>query len=652
MCGLTGFWDFKASSSAEELLKFVSSMAFSIQFRGPDSAGEWCDPKVGLAFGHRRLAIVDLSPAGHQPMISHSGRSVLIYNGEIFNTNDLRDRLSLEGCTFRSHSDTEVLLEACEHWGVEKTCQQLIGMFTFAFWRCDSQQLFLARDRLGIKPLYWGFHQNIFFFGSQLKTFFRHPHFKPQLNKNALTEYLRFNHVVAPSSIFEGIEQLSAGTVLCLDQHKNVHQNRFWDLDHVVRSGIECPFVGSDQEAIEALDRLLRDAVKRRMMADVPLGAFLSGGIDSSLVVALMQSQSTSPIKTFSIGFSESSYNEAPYAEAVAKHLKTDHHSLYIDAAQAQAFIPEIPFYFDEPFADSSQIPTFLVSQLARQQVTVSLSGDGGDELFAGYTRYLQGYSIWKKIAWMPQTLRTMLAYSLCAISVDTWNRLAHVLPHALSMPLLGDKLHKLATMLRSPREKDFYSTLISHWDQPKRLIVGRHFLDRHAQESDRRSRTVPFRHPTEQMQFWDTLHYLPDDILTKVDRASMAVSLEARVPLLDHRVVEFAWGLPYHLKVREGQSKWILRQVLNRYVPAHLMDRPKMGFGVPIDQWLRGPLREWAEDLLSNTRLTQEGILNPNPIRARWKEHLSGRRNWQYSLWGVLMFQAWYEHYRSRISI
>ena len=620
-------------------------MALSIQFRGPDSQGEWCDPKVGLAFGHRRLAIVDLSPAGHQPMISHSGRSVLIYNGEIFNTDDLRNRLSLEGCIFRGHSDTEVLLEACEQWGVEKTCQQLIGMFTFAFWRSDRQQLFLARDRLGIKPLYWGFHQDTLFFGSQLKTFLSHPHFKPKLNKNALTGYLRFNHVLCPASIFEGIEQLSAGTVLCVDQHKNVHQSRFWDLETVVQSGIETQKSWSDPEAIDALDLLLRDAVQRRMMADVPLGAFLSGGIDSSLVVALMQSQSASPIKTFSIGFSESGYNEAPDAERVAKHLKTDHQSLYVDAAQAQTFIPKIPLYFDEPFADSSQIPTFLVSQLARQQVVVSLSGDGGDELFAGYTRYLQGYSIWKKISWIPQSLRTMLASSMCTVSVDRWNRLAQVLPKAISMPLFGDKLHKLAGMLRSPREKDFYSTLISHWVEPAKLVWGGI-----EQESDLRGRTLPFRHPTEQMQFWDTLHYLPDDILTKVDRASMAVSLEARVPLLDHRVVEFAWGLPYHFKVRNGQSKWILRQVLNRYVPAHFMDRPKMGFGVPIDQWLRGPLREWAEDLLSRARLKNEGILNPDPIRARWEEHLSGRRNWQYPLWGVLMFQAWYQHYRSQV--
>ncbi len=647
MCGLTGFWDFKAATSEEKLLHLVSEMALSIQFRGPDSQGIWCDPKVGLAFGHRRLAIVDLSPAGHQPMLSHSGRSVIIYNGEIFNTDDLRSRLKVEGCVFHGYSDTEVLLEACEQWGVEKTCQQLIGMFSFAFWRVDDQQLFLARDRLGIKPLYWGFHEGILFFGSQLKSFLAHPHFKPVLNKNALGQYFRSNAVPNTLSIFEGVAQLEPGSIVVVDRHKHVHQDRFWDLENVVKSGIKSQQSLSDPEAIEALDLLLRDAVKRRMVADVPLGAFLSGGIDSSLVVALMQSQSTRPIKTFSIGFEVSGYNEAPYAEAVAKHLKTDHETLYVDAVQAQSFIPKIPYYFDEPFADVSQIPTFLVSQLARKKVTVSLSGDGGDELFAGYNRYLTGYDIWKKIAWMPRPFRMMFAAGMCSMGVDTWNRLASVLPQAVSIPLLGDKVHKLAGMLRAPHTEDFYNILMRYWDEPEKIVLGGGET-----KLDNRGQGLSFRHPTEYMQFLDTLHYLPDDILTKVDRASMAVSLEARVPLLDHRVVEFAWQLPYHFKVRHGQSKWILRQVLNRYVPTELVDRPKMGFGVPLDTWLRGPLREWAEDLLSESTLKCQGILDPKPIRMRWQEHLSGRRDWQYSLWGVLMFQAWYKHYQAKISL
>ncbi len=648
MCGLTGFWAFNSIAS-QELLALASKMGAAIQARGPDSAGEWCDATTGLAFAHRRLAIVDLSEAGHQPMISRSGRSVIIYNGELYNSDDLRKTLEQEGCTFRGYSDTEVLLEACEHWGVQKAVEQCLGMFAFALWRTDLKQLFLVRDRVGIKPLYWGFHEGTLFFGSQIKSFMEHPHFRPKLNKAALSAYFRFNNIPAPQSIFEGIQQLSPGMVLSIDTQKNVQQNRFWNFETVVREGIAKTTSQSDVENVQALDDLLRDAVKRRMIADVPLGGFLSGGIDSSLVLALMQSQSAVPIKSFSIGFDEPGYNEAPYAEAVAKHLGTDHQSLYLKSQDAIKIIPEIPTYFDEPFADVSQIPTFLVSKLAREKVIVSLSGDGGDELFAGYNRYLQGHCIWKTIAWMPKPIKTLLGSMIHRISPELWDRLACVLPTFLRPALLGDRIHKLAKILEAQDLPAFYGLLLSHWDHPEQIVLGST-----EQEADfwQRADDLSFRHPTESMQFFDTLGYLPDDILTKVDRASMAVSLEARVPLLDHRVVAFAWQLPYHMKVRDGQGKWILRQVLDRYVPRALVDRPKMGFGVPLDAWLRGPLREWAEDLLSEKTLKEQGILNPKPIRARWQEHLSSKRNWQYSLWGVLMFQAWYTQYEKKISL
>jgi asparagine synthase (glutamine-hydrolysing) len=640
MCGLTGFWNFRGQASKETLLTTVESMALAIQKRGPDSFGVWADEKEQLAFGHRRLAIVDLSEAGHQPMFSHSGRWVIIYNGEIYNTDELRKELIDEGCQFRSHSDTEVIVEACERWGVEKTCTRLIGMFAFACWEVQEKRLFLARDRLGIKPLYWGFHQGIFFFGSQLKSFSSHPVWQPVLNKKALCAYFRFNYVPAPLSIFEGIQKLSPGVILSIDKSKNISQTQFWDLKKVVALGRKNRLVQPDVTLIDELDNLLSDAVKRRMVADVPLGAFLSGGIDSSIVVALMQKNSLQPIKTFSIGFHEDAYNEAQYAAKVAQYLKTDHHELYLTAKDAIDIIPSIPDWCDEPFADVSQIPTFLVSKLARQQVTISLSGDGGDELFAGYHRYFWGQKIWQKIKHFPFWLRCLSAGAIQQFPPNTWDAMSHFMPKKLNVPLLGDKAHKLATILRSPDEYAFYQSLVSQWEQPAKLVLGSEEPILSPWDSGQFSNNP--QSFVETMQMMDMLTYLPDDILAKIDRASMAVGLEARVPLLDHRVVELSWQLPLDVKIRQGQGKWILRQVLNRYVPQDLVGRPKMGFGVPIGEWLRGPLREWATHLLSSQQLKADGILNENLVRKKWEEHISGKRNWQYPLWGVLMFQAW----------
>jgi len=642
MCGLTGFWDLTGRASQETLLAIVESMAVKIQARGPDSFGVWTEKEVQLAFGHRRLAIVDLSETGHQPMFSHTGRWVIIYNGEIYNAEELRKELSAEGCQFRGHSDTEVIIEAFERWGVEKTCARLIGMFAFACWDNQEKRLFLGRDRLGIKPLYWGFHHGVFFFGSQLKSFSAHPAWSPVLDKNALCAYFRFNYVPAPLSIFEGIQKLSPGTILSIDQAKNITHTVFWDLKKVVENAKKNLCTDPDTILIDKVHDLLSDAVKRRMVADVPLGAFLSGGIDSSTVVALMQKHSMQPVKTFSIGFSEDAYNEAQYAAKVAKHLGTEHHELYLNAKDAIDVIPSIPDWCDEPFADVSQIPTFLVSKLARKHVTISLSGDGGDELFAGYHRYFWGQSVWQKIRPIPAGLRHLGAKALQQFSPNAWDSIGSFLPHKFNLPLLGDKVHKLAAILEAPNEYELYKMLVSQWQQPEALVLGSVepiLPPWDSSQFAKKSQTF-----VDTMQMMDMLTYLPDDILTKVDRASMAVSLEARVPLLDHRLVELSWSLPMDVKIRQGQGKWILRQVLNRYVPKDLVERPKMGFGVPIGEWLRGPLREWAEQLLSKERLINEGILKEELVSQKWQEHLSGKRNWQYPLWGVLMFQAWKE--------
>jgi asparagine synthase (glutamine-hydrolysing) len=496
---------------------------------------------------------------------------------------------------------------------------------------------------MGIKPIYWGFHQGVLFFGSQLKSFTAHPMWKPEIDRDALVSYFRFNYVPAPLSIFKDIYKLEAGHILTVDHTGTTVKTNYWNISDIAQKGISHRSKKTEEELVEELDALLRDAVKRRMIADVPLGAFLSGGIDSSTVVALMQVQNDRPVKTFSIGFYEDNYNEAHHAKAVAEHLGTEHHELYLHADEALSIIPSIPDWCDEPFADSSQIPTFLVSKLAREHVIVSLSGDGGDELFAGYNRYLLGQSIWPYIGVIPFWVRNIGARAIHLLSPNQWDSVAALVPQKWRQKNFGDKAHKFSNMLNVANVEHFYRMLVSLWDDPASLVVN-------AKEpqletwSEKRMKVVS--NVIERMQLMDSITYLPDDILTKVDRASMAVSLEGRVPLLDHRVVEFSWQLPLNMKIRRGESKWLLRQVLNKYVPKHLVDRPKMGFGVPIDQWLRGPLKEWAEGLLSENKLEAEGILDPKPIRERWKEHLSGRRNWQYSLWGVLMFQAWRERW------
>lgn len=642
MCGLTGFIDLLAQTSELDLKQRVQAMAHSLAHRGPDGYGVWTDAQTGVAFGHRRLSIIDLSKHGQQPMVSHSGQYILSYNGEIYNFVELRQELETAGInSFNGHSDTEVILEAIARWGVEKALSKFVGMFALALWDRKNRKLVLARDRMGIKPLYWGMTENLMLFGSELKALRAHRGWEPRVNREALAAYTRLGYLPTPYTIYESIQKLEPGHYLSFDlDSKKIQKHCYWDALQVAQQGITTrdQFGLSDDEATQHLDELLREATKCRMISDVPLGAFLSGGIDSSTVVALMQAQSNQPIKTFSIGFEEKGYNEAQHAKQVAEHLKTDHTELYVTASQALDLVPSLPGMYDEPFADSSQIPTHLVSQLARQHVTVSLSGDGGDELFTGYNRYTLGPKLWQKFHQIPTAVRYALEKGINIFSPTTWNRLGTSIPMAPN--LLGDKLYKLRPLLLAlGSSQSFYRELVSQWDSTEMLMPG---IQEAATVLNQDEGSTGLPTFVDRMQYWDLMTYLPDDILTKVDRASMAVSLEARVPLLDHRVAEFAWGLPQHMKIRDGKSKWLLRQVLDRYVPSSLIDRPKMGFGIPIESWLRGPLRDWAEELLDESRLKQEGYFNPAPIRDKWQQHLKGHQNWQRPLWVILMFQAW----------
>ena len=631
MCGITGFIEF-ADRDQEERRATLARMTARLAHRGPDDAGYWTSECGELALGHRRLSILDLSARGHQPMESACRRYVLVYNGELYNFRPLRQTLQSLGHGFRSDSDTEVLLEAIAQWGITEALQRLNGMFALAVWDRQARCLTLARDAVGIKPLYYGWGCKCFLFASELKSLRAHPAFAGEINRQALKLFLRHGYIPAPHSIYRNIYKLPPGCLLSVPlQHamQDVAPSAWWRLHDVVLKGAAQSLRGTPEEAVEALDRQLRDAIRSQMVSDVPLGALLSGGIDSSTVVALMQAQSDRPIRTFTIGFAEQPYNEAHHARAVAEHLGTDHTECYVTAAEAREVIPQLAQWYDEPFADSSQIPTALVARIARQHVSVCLSGDGGDELFCGYERYEAMQRRWRAIGGWPRGLRNVVA---CV---------ARAMADHLPLTITRRKLRTLAEFASLRGALDLYTRFNTHWRDTETLVVPDDGLSGSAEESV----TIPepiARRFAETMMYLDARTYLPDDILVKVDRASMAVGLEVRVPLLDQRVIEFAWRLPHDVKVRDRQSKWILRQVLDRYVPRRLTDRPKMGFGVPIDAWLRGPLRDWAEDLLNADRLRREGLLRPEPIQAKWREHLTGRCNWQYLLWDVLMFQAW----------
>lgn len=646
MCGINGLMTVQ-SVSCDQLHLRAKKMADAIGHRGPDSFGTWADESAGIALGHRRLAIVDLSPAGHQPMASTDERYVLAFNGEIYNHLVLRAELeaSSHAPAWRGHSDTETLLAGFTAWGIKETLQRAVGMFAIALWDRQDRRLTLARDRLGEKPLFYGWVHGSFVFGSELKALRAYPGFDNPISRDALALYLQHCAVPAPYSIYQDIFKLEPGCLLTLDAvglaHQRCQSSHYWRFSDVVQQGLANP-IQSEAEALGVLESTLSQAVAQQAVADVPLGAFLSGGIDSSLIVALMQAQSRRPVQTFTVGFEEAGFDESPHALAVAKHLGTSHHELRVSAADARAVIPMLPAMYDEPFADSSQIPTHLVSKAARQHVTVALSGDAGDELFGGYNRYFWGKRVWNRVGWMPPLARQALGTGIQQLPVQTWDSLGRAMPGKHGIARLGDKAHKMAHRMQTVGNTDeLYRSLVTEWPDAVKLVRGAHSVTTKLDDMALVAGVTDVEH---RMMLWDTVTYLPDDILTKVDRAAMSVSLETRVPFLDHHVVELAWRLPLHMKIRGGQGKWALRQVLYKHVPRELIERPKAGFGIPVGQWLCGPLREWAESLLNEARLQREGYFDPAPVRKAWAEHLSGRRDWTPRLWAILMFQAWLE--------
>jgi asparagine synthase (glutamine-hydrolysing) len=634
MCGIAGLWIFGGADETQ-LRADVRAMCSRMIHRGPDGYGEWLDSQVGAVLGHRRLAIIDLSPTGIQPMSSADERYVITYNGELYNRHELATELD---STFRGTSDTEVLVEAISRFGIDGALRRTNGLFAFAAFDRATRVLHLARDRLGIKPLYWSRQQNSFAFASELQPLHAVSGFAFTLDPAALGAYLRHSCVPAPQTIFREVNKLLPGERIEVTPHK-VRHHVYWDLPAIAGRHQANLTRASFDDVVDELDVLLADAVKRQMVSDVPLGAFLSGGIDSSLVVALMCKASNSRVKTFSIGFREAAYNEADHARRVAEQLGSEHTELVLSAAEAQAVIPKLPAIYDEPFADSSQIPTYLVSRLARADVTVALSGDGGDEAFGGYVRYRGITGLWNVLRHVPRGFRHLGARAIQWVSPDAWDALTPALPRRIRPTHFGDKVLKGAKLLDADSPLEMYRRLISQWPDPERLLSK--YAEAHGWLERLSSCTEGFE-PQSRLRLLDMMSYLPDDVLTKVDRASMAVSLEARVPLLDHRVVEYSWGLPNDFLVAKGVGKRALRAVLKRHLPEHLFDRPKMGFGVPIGEWLRGPLREWAEELLDPRLLREGGMFNVGLLRQRWDEHCSGRRNWQHALWTVLQFQAW----------
>lgn len=657
MCGIVGFLS-DQPSLMRDAERVACEMAARIAHRGPDDMGCWSDRAAGIAFAHRRLSILELSSAGHQPMESVDGRFVIVFNGEIYNHLELRGEIeSLDGNAaepWRGGSDTETLLRCIRLWGVEGALEKLVGMFAFAVWDRAERVLCLARDRLGEKPLYYGFVAGAFVFASELRSFASFPGFSGTVDRSSICSLLQFSAVLAPKSIYEGISKLIPGGLLRIDlnsvsaaQMPGVSQ--YWSLADLANCAESAMFVGGEDEALTHFESLLTRAVRGQMLSDVPLGAFLSGGIDSSTIVALMQAESERPVKTFTIGFGKSDYDEARHAKVVAKHLGTDHHELYVTERDALDAVPHLAEVYDEPFADASQLPTFLVSRMARERVVVVLSGDGGDELLGGYTRHIRGPALWHRFSSIPQSGRRGLAMLLRSLPASGWNGLARVAgsvtPAKWRYANIGDKVHKFAATLCVDSVDDLYVTLLSTWPTCKGIVSD--YLAQPAR-LPQWGRMIETDELERRMMYLDSVAYLPDDILAKVDRAAMSVSLETRVPFLDHRVMEFAWRLPTAMKIRDGRGKWLLNRLLDRHVPAVLTDRPKMGFGVPLADWLRGHLREWAENLLDPHKLNQDGYLKAVPVQNIWSEVKKGRQEYAQKIWNVLMFQAWLERIRS----
>lgn len=625
MCGLAGFLG-RDLPADHECAEIVARMADTLVHRGPDDAGTWVNAQDGIALGFRRLAIIDVTPAGHQPMVSESGRYVIVFNGEVYNFASIREALAQAGhsCDYRGHSDTEVMLAAIERWGLEAAVGKFLGMFAFALWDRKLRRLHLVRDRLGVKPLSYGWAGGTLLFGSELRAFVGHPGFRPEVDRASLSLLMRFGYLPAPHAIYEGVRKVRPGTILSFsptDMRQPI-ETTYWSARQACEAAHAAPFTGSEEEAMEQLDQLLHDSVRLRMISDVPLGVLLSGGIDSTAVAAVMQSESRVPVKSFTLGFDEAPHDEAAPARAVARHLGTQHTETRISGTEALSLLPKVVAECDEPFADSSYLPTYLISALARQHVTVALSGDGADELFGGYTRYFAMPSRWRKVGWMPAELRSTLAKILRGARA-------------------GRKVQSLAELLDVAGPEQLYRDTTSDWSPTDGVVLNASPAPPTAFDE------LPSCPPGWTFEEWvmltDVLTYLPDDILFKVDRASMAASLEAREPLLDHRLVELAWRLPLRLKMRGHQGKWILRRLLSKYVPPDLFERPKRGFSLPLAEWLRGPLRDWAESLLDEHRMRQEGFFDAEKVRSKWREHLSGSRNWHPHLWDVITFQLWH---------
>jgi asparagine synthase (glutamine-hydrolysing) len=641
MCGIIGFID-RAIQYPEQILK---RMTDAITHRGPDDEGIWHDRYTGVGLGHRRLSILDLSPAGHQPMISQCGRYVIVFNGEIYNFRTIRKKIQKEfdGTIWHSSSDTEVVLQAIVLWGLPKALKEFVGMYAFAILDRADEALYLVRDRMGEKPLYYGWSSKVFLFGSELKPLCFHPSWRGEIDKDVLGLYFRNNYVPSPFSIYKNIFKLPPGTFLRITLN-NISPGQlpepihYWSLLEVADNGIRNPFPGTDQEAISELDTYLKEAISGQMISDVPLGAFLSGGVDSSAIVALMQSQSPKPIRTFTIGFHDIAYNEANHANSVAQYVGTDHTESYVTPEECMAVIPELPRLYDEPFADSSQIPTYLVCKLARQSVTVSLSGDGGDEVFLGYNRHVQLDRLQMLFKNIPLSVRKLISRGLNTLPAS----LMELILRKKKYGILADQVQKIADILTRSDPVEMYQILTKFWEYPSKIVLGSN-----EKQSLLTDKTIwpDFANLLHRIMYIEQMTSLPDDMLVKVDRAAMGLGLETRVPLLDHRLVEFSWRLPLRMKYRDGLSKWILRQILYKYVPNSLIERPKSGFSIPIDIWLKGPLRDWAEELLNENRLKNEGYLNSNMVRSKWAEHIEGKKKWHPHLWGVLMFQAWLDN-------
>ena len=648
MCGINGFYSKSLSNFDDVIVKMNSA----ISHRGPDTNGAWSDKNLGIVLGHQRLSIIDVSSSGNQPMQSSSGRYILTYNGEIYNYLKIRKELEMNNANikWKGNSDTEILLESIGFWGIELTLQKIQGMFAFGIWDQKMRRLILARDRIGEKPLYYGWqgegNNRVFLFGSELKALKVHPEFNGQINRDAIALQLRHNCIPAPYTIYKDIYKLLPGNYLELkhnDLKKELlsYPKKYWSLTSSLMYGNKNQLKFNEDEIQKDLEENLKISIKKQMISDVPIGAFLSGGVDSSTVVALMQSQSHQPVKTFTVGFNEKEYNEAKFAKKIAKHLGTNHTELYVSPKAAMEVIPKISTIYDEPFSDSSQIPTFLVSQLTKQHVKVAISGDGGDELFCGYNRYKMSEKFSSIFRFMPFSLRKTLASTIQSISPHNLDKISRFIPILDQPTNFGDKIHKGADVLNTKNFSDIYYTLCSHWKNPTEIVLN---SKEPGTLLTKFKPNINYLNTQQQMMALDFLTYLPDDILVKVDRAAMASSLETRVPFLDHNLIEYVFKIPHSLKFRNGHGKWILKKILNQYVPKSLTQRPKVGFEIPLGSWLRGPLRDWAENLLNEKRLNQENFFNTKLVRDKWLEHLDGKKNWQHHLWDILMFQAWLE--------